>query len=686
MLSIKDEKEELAIFRKILSHDKDAIDQFYVSLNEVQKKALKVPTVAKMNAALKGKLSVFTHSNRLIEPRVETTTMGSYSNKGDVNAFTENLDSFVDLSGNAANSPSYQLMITEYLLDGCKTNLLQALQNGREVSSLFDYSIRKESFDFDIYDKRVFIPANGSYCVALPRTPAWRTIGVLNAQKSLFEQEIMTSKPSLKTESFALNTKLRVSEIMQGQNASYFTGKTGSQCHHSVFLPPSKHQPVIKRALKMIEKAGISEKSMLVLLKDVVVESGAIYSLAQQMHRVYASDDLKDKKCPDNAATRETFEKLGRMAYSAISLITEHDNEEGEFSSFIAQKRDDLAELSWTRVYYKLPKNYVFEGAKALFIAGFTHDDAVNESDKDDTPETSSIQATQKERKHEGSFLKLVIDVDGYDAGSNGFSLGPLQPVSIYGWLHNLLERNVGIKFKRFTPVYENIHLHDQACLKARDTTLISRKTYVSNDVAIDAAIQSGLNFDRSWLYVQEKTMSTRSGTGDRCGLSDKGEHNPSMRMDVQASAKMSIVIELQYALSSSQADTVIDKIMREIKKTKLNGGIIFTRSISVHAKEPRTKGFALKRKEVTSLAHWLKQISFVNKEYIGEVPTGLLAVGYDAVETVSEVTHRAETYPACVVETVYKGFSFVKSSNQDKAWFQANVDLSTNFYFSLIK
>ncbi len=687
MLNVMNGEEELRLFSKLLSHDEDVIQQFYAVVNDKQRKSLKVPTIDKMNAALKGKLSVFTHSNRLIEPRVETTTMASYSNKGDVNAFSESLETFVDLTGNAANSPAYQLMLTEYTIDGRKTNLLQALQNGREVTSLFGHNLRAEQFGFDIYDKRVFIPNNNSYFVALPRTPAWKTIGVLNAQKALFEQEILVSKPNLGNEGFVLNSKLRVGDIMQGQNASYFTGKTGSQCHHSVFLPPSKNHTIIKRVLKMIEKSGISEKAMLVLLKDVVSESGVIYELAQQMHRVHASDDVKGKTCPDNASTRMSFEKLGRMAYSAMSIITEYDDEENNFSLFIDQKKEDLAELSWTRVHYKMPKNYIFDGAKTSFMSGFNSDE-LTEDDSQESELPSMQKKESIERKHEGSFLRITMNVDGYDAGTNGFSLGPVPPVAIYGWLHNVLERNVGIKFKRFTPLYKSIHLHDQACLKAKDTTLISKKTYDSNSIDIDKAIQSGVAFNHSWLYVvQEKTMSTRSGTGDRSGLNDKGEHNPSMRMDVQASAQLAVIVELEHALASTEATILVKKITREVKKTRLNGGIIHVRDVSIHAAEPKAKGFALKRKEVTSLTHWLKQISFINKDYIGDLPTGLLATGYDAIESAPDMIHKGESFPACVVETVYKGFSFVKSSNQEKAWFRANVDSSTNnFYFSLIK
>jgi hypothetical protein len=692
MLVIDNEYDEKELFKKLFSHDEQTVRSFYSVKDDKAYKALKVPTIDKMNAALKGKLSVFTHSNRLIEPRIESTTLASYSRLGDVNAFTENLESLVDLSGNAANSPAYQVMLTSYLLNGVETNLLEALKTGREVCSLFNTPLPKTSFSFDNYDKRVFIPYNDSYVVALPRTPAWKTIGILNAQKALFEQEILASKPKLgEKEKFVLSTKLRVSEILQGQNASYLTGKvTRSQVHHSVFLPPSKNQSAVRRVLKMIEKNGISEKALLVLLKDVVADSGIVYELAKQMHQVYADDDIRGKYAPDNVFTRMAFANLGRKAYSAMSEIIEYENEEEKtFSTFFESKLDDLAELAWVRAYYKLPNKYVFDGAKKSFMEGFhskTTDSADEESPETEYQTTRVAQETSK--AYEGSYLRIIMNVDGYDAGSNGFSLGPVQPVAINGWLHNLLERNSGIKYKCFTPVYESIHLHDQACLKASDITLISHKTFSENADEISKSIETGADFNKSWIYtVGEKSMTTRSGTGDRCGFGDAANYNPSMRMDVQASAEMSVIVELNHALSNSEANDLIATVSREIRRTKLGGGVISVKHVGVYVSEPKTKGFALKRKEVANLKDWLKHLSFINRDYIGDVPIGLLAVGYDSVSSAPDIIHKGETYSSHIVETIYKGFSFVKSSNKDKAWFYPNVDLSTNnFYFSLIK
>jgi hypothetical protein len=149
----------------------------------------------------------------------------------------------------------------------------------------------------------------------------------------------------------------------------------------------------------------------------------------------------------------------------------------------------------------------------------------------------------------------------------------------------------------------------------------------------------------------------------------------------------MSVIVELNHALSNSEANDLIATVSREIRRTKLGGGVISVKHVGVYVSEPKTKGFALKRKEVANLKDWLKHLSFINRDYIGDVPIGLLAVGYDSVSSAPDIIHKGETYSSHIVETIYKGFSFVKSSNKDKAWFYPNVDLSTNnFYFSLIK
>ncbi len=685
LIVFNNEVEEKDFFEKLFSNDDEAVYAFYKPETPKKREKLKVPTIEKMNGALKDKILAFTHSNRLIEPRVETGTFSEFSKAGDVNAFSEGLEGMVDISGVAKHAPVYHVMLTDYIVDNKKTNLFQAILSKRMVSSLFSLGISFQDFSLANYDKRVLIPdGEGSYVVAFPRTPAWRTVAIMNAQKQLFKDEFLELKPDLGAESFVLSTKLRISEILNGVNASYFTGKkTTGNVYHSVFLPPKRQKGLTKRILKLAEKNGIKTSYLLYLIDDVVSESGLINLIAKEIHKVSGVSDIKNISAPDNAMTRSAYERLGSMCYQAIGEMMEFDTEDLSFTFFINENIESIVELCWNKIYYKIPKHYVFNGAKDIFIKNFN--DSFNLFSAVENKDKTSFDYV---RKNEGSFLKIKMSVDGYDAGSNGFSLGPLQPVAIYGWLHNLLERKIGLEFNCFTPVYSNIFLNDQSCIKTNDKMLITKQTFDENKELILESLKTENGFDVSWIYnIPERTMNTRSGSGDRCGFFDKGTTGSSMRLDVQASAVLTVLIELKYPLSSSEADDVIKRIEKEIVKTRLNGGIIRVKDIGIYSKEPRVSGFSLKRKEVKNVKEWLKNISFINSDYIGEAPVGLLAVGYDSVESCGEFCYNNESYSSGVVETVYKGFSFVRSSNREKVWFYPNFESKdvAGFCFTLL-
>jgi hypothetical protein len=694
LIRIENEIAEKEFFQKILDEDKETIWSFFDLKTKDQRNKFKAPTIDKIRQALSNKLAAFTHSNRLIDPRISSSVSCDYSKNGDVNAHTEGLDDLFDLFGSSAYAPIHHLIMIPYLLNGEKTNLFYAIKNNRLVANLFNLELKLSGHHFDSLDKRVFIPSGDSYVVGLPSTPAWRTYGIIKAHKELYEQEFLAAKPDLKEKLFVLSSKLRVGNILQGQNASYLTGKkTNSKIIHSVFLPPNKNKSVLKRVINSVKKNGLSEGVLLLLLKDIVADSGVVYAIAKEIHKANATDDILSLPAPNNAATRQAYEKLGGMSYQYISTISEFNSETTDYTAFIESNLESIAGLAWNRIYYKLPKHYVFSGAKELFINSFS--DSVHEYLAVDTRANFYMPSVTSPtpKKYEGSFLRIIMSVDGYDAGTSSYSLGPVQPVTIYGWLHNLLERNVGVSFKKFTPIYSSILLHDQACTKAYEKVFITRETFADHKESITNALESGVGFDDSWISFFEKgrSMSTVAGLGDRIlytkeTKSDKAS-SATVRTDVQASAEMSVLVELNHALSASEAEEIIKKIKSKIVKTRLGGGLIKVNHVGIYAKEPSTKGFALKRREVDGLKNWIQQLSFVKSEYIGEIPTGLLAIGYDSVKNVPDFIHDNQAFSTSVVETVYKGFSFAQASNKGKAWFYPSLENKDNngFYFSLI-
>lgn len=665
-----------------------------------------IPSLNFVRAIIVSKLS--SHTNRLVDSRNTAMIVANYGQLGDITAATTIGSFHRDIHANAPDIPKIKTLTCPYTVNGRVTNLLDAIIEARPAGTLLcDISKVRHypAVGHDPLDKSVLIPWQGRYIDMRPVTPSYLPVAMKQAFMDVAARLINKALDELRENMKAnkpirwpvLGLKARSRRMSKAQNYSFFMSAIGGQVFQSIFLPPPLSRPdaaVQRRSAMEWSEHGFNINLFRPILKSVANDSGLILKVARQKHRHKDGlESIKDMESIDNMKTREAFNEFGRHvgmvlreAIEAVPLEKGSPADDERSRLLEDHENKALSTHAWNLIGKSLPENYRlvdragdkgFDLFQKGFEVGFWFAPAQSDEKKSKTMSARSDRPTSHASR--GSrFMVIRMSVDAHDAGSAAPTLGIPAPTAMFGFLHRVVEREAGLSMLRFMPVILECRLQDQLAQRH------GIKIKINEDAKKRIKDQGGdadpaLSVDGLVIYADDMPASlTGKATPVQVETRDKAIAPP-FQYEVKASTTLILVVELESFVDEGAANDVIKNIESAIRKARLAGGEIRRASVNLHEAAPKIKrGFVLVRQRLgendNPLNDLVRNIAFVDREYQGDYPMGLLACGYEGIQPAQSISRKGETYPAQHAETIYKGFRFSGVHHPEPAWFEIDV------------
>jgi len=622
---------------------------------------------------------VFSHSNRVNDGRNTVVVSASYGRLGDVNAKNTLGEAHRDIRANAADIPKLKTLVAAGLL---LTDASESINRDQDPHPL---------------DKSVLFPVEGGYIDVRPKTPAYLPVAMRQSiyasasellSASIRRQAATAGFEPKKLRYPVLSLRARSWKIPEAQNLSFYSNVIGGQVVHSLFLPPPQRRTdaaVLRKLGREWDEQGFSTGLLRSELSNAFEYVGIPLRIAHQKHRHKDKNEaISTMAAIDNLPTREAFVDLGRYA-GMISRETLTAIPLAEGSKAFTERTNILSEHEnpnlinglWNMIVRHANKDDAVKRFFDHFAQGFSESFWFN-ADSEIMPPASGGDAKQSVPKipmSGGKFLSISMKVDAHDAGTAGPSLSIPAPTAMFGFLHRVIERGVGLRMKRFMPIIRSCRLQDQLAQRHGiriKLTEKAKKRLTGLDVS---ALQSATISPDELVISPDEMPHAIIGKSTPTHASCKNKAvSPPVQNEIKASTDMTLVVELETPVTRDEAESLTYKLRMEIHKAHLAGGIIHDLRVRFDEKEPKhQKGFILVRHcfEATNPLHELMQsVAFVEREYQGTWPLGMLACGYEGIKEAVPMRRKGETYPAQHAETIYKGFRFAGASHPDPVWF----------------
>lgn len=675
------------------------------------------------------------------------------SHRGDPFAYRE-----IVLPGGSASIPDAKTLVTDYTLkDGDserETNLLEAIMERRPAGEVVikrgHGRGRSEARPHGL-EKVVLVPESpdsvSNYIAMLPKMPAWLRPAASRAAHDFVIESINHAllgqiddsikagkvKVSKKGEAKGLTVlsnppripvvkiNARFRKVLKPQNASlrFGTGREAGWVVQGIFSPPSPtpSRSLAKKSISKWAKAGAYQfSSVRDALMSSLNESLLFNAIAHQKHRQRGSYEIKNISVESTRRVRDAFIEYGEhaatVARELFSWIAANcgDEEISRVCSEILGNHEDpygIAADTWNAVLKGIPDSYLTSSSSDDFLYGFSRamwfysDTAVDAEAAAPAGKPEGERSFQGRRElTSGHYLVISMDVSGHDAGSAGVTLGPPAPTAIYGFLHNIFERQAGLKIERFMPVIKKTVIRDEL---ARRSGIYGALSAEAREAIANAAGNTCV--DR----VSDRVSAALAGNGayfvgghivgcTASAISKKEvAEKPPFVYEVKADTRLTLVIYLSRPVEADSAcidGFVTAKIgdfdlSSAIRKTRLAGGQIRLTSVRAEMVEPENlRGFALASHIPAGdpLREMFQSVAFIDGKYTGKRPIGYLACGYEGVQAAPDVSRKGETFKSFHAETIYKAFSYCGANSPGRKWFKPKVGTSADnlFFFQL--
>lgn len=674
--------------------------------------------------------------------------------KGDPSAYRE-----IVLPVGAASIPAAKVLITEYTLkDGDierDTNLLEAIVEGRPAG---DFARKADRTPLQAQphglEKVVLVPESRgpaySYVAMLPKTPAWLRPAASHAAhefvidaikmslaeqigESIKEKRTKVSKKGIaeghavlanpvRVPSVKLNCRFR--KVLKPQNASlrFGSGRYAGWVIQNIFVPPQV-KPSGGLARKAISRWVKEGAYRFEIVRDAILhsvdESVLFNAVSYQKHRQQGSD-IRGSAIESNRGARDAFVEYGEHVGSIVRELFKHiagncaNDEIASVCNMILRDHEDpygVATDAWNTILKEINSNNLIDSASKDFLEGFSSSmwfdgggkavDAGTQGSPGRVPSVNREADTGREDKFNGRHLIISMDVSGHDAGSAGVTIGPPAPTAIYGFLHNILERQAGLKIERFLPVIKKTIVRDgiarrygvYGALSHDARKAISNAAEKTPAEHVADAVSKALAENGAFFAGGHIVGCTASAIND-----NEAKGKAPFVQEVKADTRLTLVVNLSRPVdvSSVYAEGFLNvrigdfDLSAAIGKARLAGGQIRLRSVRAEEGEPQNlRGFALTGHSPSAdpLQELFRSSAFVNREYAGRKPIGYLACGYEGIQEAPDVSRKGETFKALHAETIYKAFSYCGANNQGRKWFKPRTGTSADnlFFFQLI-
>lgn len=634
------------------------------------------------NALAEGQF--FTHSNRLVEARVQSAVFASYAQHGDTAAHLIGADRIIDIYGNAAESKKFKVLMAAYQIGGATTSLAEAVLYGRPAGKLLAGNFNGEvrAATFDPLDKAVLVPSQDErkYLALLPKTPAYLYPALISAAKAVGVEHVsgvlqgLAEKESLKASEIpkmiGIRMRARARKLSKALNFSYWLNRIAGQIIQPIFIPPSRPLTNERRIALMVRRWAKEGQFPLSMLKReltaAIEETGLHAVIAHERHRHGQTGAV------DNATSREAYRMLGyvtaervRKILVAMDLSGHPDLDETRSEILNARHETGWYQDIENRVFEKIADAYRLVDGRKLFSKGFFASVMSTELSQPTTART--LHTT--DQTNEGRFLVIRLSASDVDIGSNGISIGLPSITAIHGLLHNVLERQLNLQVKRFCPAFSRVVMNDTLARQSTSRVAIWEKE-------IKSVLREGQQIAPSMLSLGmgATAMNGRSAVNGRVGAKDKAIAQP-FNNDVKGSIEMSVLVELRGALDAQAGEAVAEQVPVLLSCARLAGGPINSSACYLRQELPRLRGFALERVELDPSENpfeaIFRSVSSANREYLGTVPIGAVQTGYECLGEAESVRRNGQSWPALHAESLYTTFKFVRADSESRQWFR---------------
>lgn len=651
---------------------------------------------------------VFSHSNRVNDGRNTVVVNATYGRLGDVNAKNTLGEVHRDIRANAADIPKIKTLVEPYRVVARESNMLEAIIERRAAGLLLVDANEAISRDQEPHplDKSVLLPLADGYVDVRPKTPAYLPFAMRQSIYSVASELLASSiRQQADTKGFepkklrtpVLNLRARSWKMPKAQNFSFYSSVIGGQVVHSLFLPPPLRRTdtaLLRKQASAWNEEGFSPALLRSALAKALEYVGIPLRIAHEKHRHKDENEaISTMAAIDNMPTREAFVDLGHYAgmisretLMAIPLEKDSDAFSERKNILSEHENSNLVSELWNMIVRHGHKDDAIDRFFDHFAQGFSESFWFNADTEITLPASGSDtkQATPQTSTSGGTFLSISMKVDAHDAGTAGPSLSIPAPTAMFGFLHRVIERGAGLHMKRFMPVIRSCRLHDQLAQRHGiriKLTENAKKRLTGLDIS---ALQgTTLSPDELVIYADDMPHAIIGKATPSHALSKDKAISPPFQNEIKASTDMTLVVELEAPITREEAESLTNTLHMEIQKSHLAGGVIHDLRLRFHEKEPtHQKGFVLVRHrcEAANPLHELMQsVAFIEREYQGTWPLGLLACGYEGIKEALPIRRKGETYPAQHAETIYKGFRFAGGRHRTPVWFALRPDAREN-------
>lgn len=682
-------------------------------------------------------VELFTHSNRLMDARVATYIRCSFARQGETryDRVAQDLLSF-DIGGDSKPTPKKKFLLHAYEVSGKPTSLVDAITKGRPAGLALTEGIDGTRLHdcwngVDPLDKRLLLPTSRSgsdYAVWLPKTPAFLMPAMRHAAQTVVLEHaapalkaLAASVPSKGQIPSTINIRLmgRLVERPRPYNFSFYLNQVDGTYPQPLFLPPA-HRMTAARRLKGIVSAWQQNGRfpwpfVQRELAQALADSGFDAVMAHQKKRHQTTEAI------DNVHTRDAYMSLGEslsMRFSeligAIADMEAHDAAEDVIIEARGLMNSRVLPESWQQSLFNhalahlIPVNaegdhkppharkrsYArTESGKAHLMRGIANGwlerDSLNRPEEREArlskPRPESKDKAERDAVQEGRYLNITLSASEVDLGSNGISIGVPAPTAIYGFVHNLVERQTGLPIRRFRIGIHRVELNDQvargrtigAFLTAKDQDRSGDDT--KSRTGIISHVQNGTPLHAKDVVLRGGRSQAGTPSTTIPATNKAKAINAPWHTDLKGNVRLTVQVELREVLDAQECDEVISRLSRALSNARLGGGGVFQHQCRLLAADddnmpPGLGGFGFARHPIEEgrnpLVAVYESVSFMNGRYLGDTPLGALSTGYEKLLDAGEMNVRGDAVPACHAETMYSIFRFCRASGPDNTWF----------------
>jgi hypothetical protein len=672
---------------------------------------------------------MFTHSNRLNDGRIKSAGLSRYATMGDITAESEGMDGCLDIGGSAGLSKLRKALLQPYKLDGEDTCLGRSIIHnrpaGRWLTEINTGSAVKSDSYLSALDKLTLFPIVGvtDYMAIAPTTPAFRFPALLKAARTVAREAaqldldhhlaVASEKNAGKKDGAPATMKKKLTEmparlssvmfqarsynISKAVNFSQQLSEAGGLIMQPVFVPPSGAKPFDKTLTGW--RKGIALYDQLPsqaidhVTRNAFKTSMVIRRLARQRQR---HQQTKQDEQINNAETRHAYRDYGLECASESLLLKEAlitsapTPEDKNLIEALFEKHmsESLYRAIENSAFKAISKHYRLNDDRSHFLKGFNLGKYGATISSRQSPVKHPISASHKYQKgdqpqREGKFLALRLSAVDADLGSTHLCVGSLSITALHGLLHRVIERECGVSFQRFYPVFHRVTLNDLSHSKRGTSSTLWKadlgKCIDDDNLALDA-------YKPSFRTL----AGAKPGSPGASGVTNNpgSAINPPLLNEVKGRVELSVVIELEDFLNGQQSNDLLLKLEHLFSASRLAGGEIVSVACRLYKEEPDLRGYSLMRVapglDETPLETVMRSVAFGRTGYLGEFPIGAVHTGYQAIApATSYAVKSGAEYPLVRAESIYHLFRYVTNavlSPDEREWFAPTITQQPTF------